>query len=74
MSVNSRTTPLFYVPLLGSWVSSLRLCSSPVLDARMSSGYTTCWIRRCLNSSYQEMGKHLPRLAVTQRRLECTRN
>jgi len=59
--------------LVGSWVSSVRLCSSPVLDAQMSSRSMTCWIRRSLNSSYQEVGIHLPRLAVTQRRLECTR-
>ena len=74
MRVNRRKTRLLYRPLLGSWVSSVRLCSSPVLDAQMSRGSTICWIRRSLNSSYQEMGIHLPRLAATQRRLECTRN
>ena len=74
MRVNRRKTRLLYQPLLGSWVSSVRLCCSPVLDAQMSSGFTTCLICRSLNSSYQEMGIHLPRLAATQRRLECTRD
>jgi hypothetical protein len=27
-----------------------------------------------MSSSYQDMGMHLPRLAVTHGRLECTRN
>ena len=74
MRVNRRTTPLFYVPLLGSWASSVRLCSSPVLDAHMSRGSTLCCIRRSPSFSYQDMGIHMPRLAATHRRLECTRN